>query len=246
MPQQYQAYPQTSYSTQAYSGQSSQNSLTTADLTLAQGITTAAGLASLAEIPSNEIQASKSVLNALAVDYEEKILHLTNMVEQMAPHVEQAAQLRALWTDEGFASLCGLFNQVLTTKQGAYDYFIATDFSNIAAAFADASRAQRQQQQQQAQQAQGSQEMPEVLPISYVANAAQQAQQQRNIPESYWSDGRQPERNELRPAFATMPNPSGQRTPQVDLEGIPMSQMWEAVDIISGRGGFRGTTLASE
>ena len=180
------------------------------------------------------------------MDYEEKILHLTNMVEQMAPHVEQAAQLRALWTDEGFASLCGLFNQVLTTKQGAYDYFIGTDFANIAAAFADASRAQRQEQQQQVQQAQGYQEIPDVLPISYVANAAQQAQQQRSVPESYWSDGRPPERNELRPAFATMPNPSGQRTPQVDLESVPMSQLWAAVDATSAVGGFRGTTLASE
>lgn len=240
MPAQYQAYqPTYSNTQQSYSPSSA---LTPADLALASSITSRAGLASLAEIPSAEIQASKSTLNALAVDHEEQILELANMVKTMAPLVKQAHDLKSLWTTDGFTTLSDLFLDQLTTIPGAYMHFLNNGFAAVADAFAAPDRermaqAQAQQQYEQQQTQGGS------FPIAAVAQAMNQQPQQ-----NYWADGQAPlDRNDLRPSFPPIPNPApGQQLPQVDLEGVHPSQLYSLIDDLSARGALRGTTFVSE
>lgn len=240
MPAQYQGSQQTYNNTQQSSSQYS--GLTPADLGLASSIKSPAGLASLAEIPSAEIQASKSTLNALAVEYEEQILELSGMVKAMAPSVRDAHNLKSLWTPEGFAALSELFLDQLTTIPGAYMHFLNNGFGPVAEAFAAPDR-ERMAQEQAQQQAFQQQQQGGSLPIAAVAQAMQQGRSQ-----NYWADGQTPlDRNDLRPAFPGIPAPApGQGVPQIDLEGMNPSQLYMAIDDISARGGWSGTTFVSE
>jgi type II secretory pathway pseudopilin PulG len=234
-PSQYPASPQTYSNTQAYS---SQSGVTPADLSISQTLTSPAAIASLAQITSAELPVSKSVLNALAVDYEEKIFDLSEMVEGMAPLVEQGYNLKALFTPEGFPSLSEVFLDTLASVPGAYDYFLENGFAQLSEAFAAPAREQQAQQQ-----------------AAYQQQMQQQAQQQQQYnPQAqqtgtYWPDGSNPlDRNDLRPGFPGMPNPASQQqgAPQVDLEGLSPNQAFLTIDTISGMGGFRGTTFAAE
>ena len=246
MPAQYQGYQPTYNNTQQSSNQYS--GLTPADLGLAASIKSPAALASLAEIPSVEIQASKSTLNALAVEYEEQIFELSGMIKAMAPSVRDAHNLKSLWTPEGFAALSDLFLDQLTTIPGAYMHFLNNGFGQVANAFAqpDRERAAQQQAYEQQVYAQQQQAQGGALPIAAVAQAIRQQDGQKN----YWADGQSPldERTDLRPGFPGIPAPSSGQSAagQIDLEGMNPSQLYMAIDDISARGGWSGTTFVSE
>ena len=226
-------YGTTQQSSQGYSG------VSPADLAIVGSIRSEAGLASLAEIPSAEIAPSKSVLNALAVDYEERIFRQAEMIQQMAPVVEQAHNLKALFTPEGFTALSELFLEQLATIPGAYDHFLANGFNDLSSVFVQPAQEhlaqkeallQQQYQQQIAQQ--------QAMPQQYQAS---------NVPQTFWGDGQNPlDANGLRPQFPDMPNPTGRPVPQIDLEGTPPNMLWQQIDAISAKGGFRGTTFAAD
>jgi hypothetical protein len=171
------------------------------------------------------------------VDYEEKIFDLSEMVEQMAPLVEQGYNLKALFTPEGFPSLAEVFLDSLASIPGAYDYFLENGFAQLSEAFVAPAREQQAQQQAAYQQQQQQYQQP------------QQQQSQGQQPTTYWPDGDVPlDRNGLRPAFPGMPNPATQQQgiPQVDLEGLTPNQAFLAIDTISQNAGFRGTTFAAD
>jgi hypothetical protein len=157
------------------------------------------------------------------------------MIQQMAPLVKQAAQLKALFTPEGFTALSEVFLDQLRTIDGAYDHFISNGFSEVADAFAAPAKeylAQRQAQQQQ-QQAPQQQFIPT---------------QAASVPQTYWGDGRAPlDGNGLRPQFPEIPNPAQTSgMPHIDLEQTPANLLWQQIDQISAAGGFRGTTFVTE
>lgn len=162
------------------------------------------------------------------------------MVEQMAPLVKQAHELKSLWTPEGFPHLSELFLDTLASVPGAYDYFLENGFHKLSEAFVAPAleHKARQQQEQQLYQQQQQQQQP-------YQQQQPQAYQQTG---TYWPDGDAPlDRDGLRPSFPGIPSPSNQQSiPQIDLEGLPPNQAYATIDLISGKAGFRGTTFASE
>ncbi len=74
------------------------------------------------------------------------------MVQSMAPQVEQAYNLKALFTPEGFPSLSELFLDELANIPGAYDYFLEHGFAELSEAFVRPARELAQQQAREAQQ----------------------------------------------------------------------------------------------
>ena len=229
-PSQYPESRQTYSNTQAYSQGST--GISPADLSLASQIKEPAALASLAQIPSDQIDASKSALNAFAVELEERLIRQAEMIQQMAPLVKQAAQLKALFTPEGFTALSEVFLDQLRTIDGAYDHFLANGFSDLANAFAAPAREHLAQQQAQQQQ-----QYQQSVPV-----------QTTSVPQTYWGDGRAPlDGNDLRPQFPEIPNPAQTSgMPHIDLEQTPANMLWQQIDQISAAGGFRGTTFVTE
>lgn len=166
-------------------------------------------------------------------------MQLSQMVQLMAPQVEQAEHLKSLWTPDGFGVLSDLFIQQLQGIPGAIDHFLLS-FSPLINAVTAADEAVQQQAMQQ-----------QMLQQQMLQQQAMQQQQQ--YPQSMqplnqgtqsatgqfdWADGR--------PAFPDMPNPSlRQGVPHVDLESLNPATAYQTIDEVSKYGGFRGTTLAS-
>ncbi|MGL4349298.1 MAG: hypothetical protein ACRCT2_01745 [Plesiomonas shigelloides] len=169
------------------------------------------------------------------MEQEELVMQLSQMVQIMAPQVEQAEHLKALWTPDGFGVLSDLFIQQLQGIPGALDHFLLSFSPLMKAAVAPIDAAQQQAMQQQMLHQQAMQQQAQQYPQSM------QPLNQGTQPatgEFVWGDGR--------PAFPDMPDPSTrQGVPHVDLENLNPATAWQTIDEVSRHGGFRGTTLAS-